>query len=84
MRFLPTGENKLTMPRSALVNYNHRRRKEMPVSTSRTEGLVSDIANTRMGKDQRVEWSPRGAQCVAVVRTAVLYGRLTAGETMAA
>lgn len=70
--------------RPALVNYNHRRRKGMPVSTSRAEGLVNDIANTRMGKKQQMRWSPRGAHRVAIVRAAVLDGRLTAGQTMAA
>jgi hypothetical protein len=36
----------------------------------------SNYANVRMGKKQRMRWSPRGAHRVAVVRAAVLDGRL--------
>ncbi|MFZ1481206.1 MAG: ISKra4 family transposase, partial [Paracoccaceae bacterium] len=62
---------------SALVNYGHRRRQGKAVSTSRAEGLVNEIANVRMGKKQRMRWSPRGAHRVATVRAAVLDGRLS-------
>jgi hypothetical protein len=48
----------------------------MPISTSRAEGCVDEIANTRMAKKQRMRWSPQGAHRVAVVRAAVLDGRL--------
>ena len=53
---------------SAVANYAHRRRQGKAVSTSRAEGLVNDIANVRMGKKQRMRWSPRGAHPVATVR----------------
>lgn len=62
---------------SALVNYGCRRRQGKAVSTSRAEGLVNEIANVRMGKKQRMRWSPRGAHRVATVRAAVLDGRLS-------
>ncbi len=67
----------LTHNLSALVNYGHRRRQGKSVSTSRAEGLVNEIANVRMGKKQRMRWSPRGARRVATVRAAVLDGRLS-------
>lgn len=61
----------------ALVNLGRRRRQGKAVSTSRAEGLVNEIANVRMGKKQRMRWSPRGAHRVATVRAAVLDGRLS-------
>lgn len=69
---------------SALVDYGRRRRQGKAVSTSRAEGLVNEIANVRMGKKQRMRWSPRGAHRVATVRAAVLDGRLSARHLNAA
>lgn len=60
----------------ALVDYGHRHRNGLAVSSSRAEGCVDDIGNTRMGKRRRMRWSPRGAHRVAVSRSAVLDGRL--------
>ena len=62
---------------AALVDYSHRYHSGQPVSTSRAEGCVDEIANARMAKRRRMRWSPRGAYRVAVVRAAVLDGRLT-------
>ncbi len=70
--------------RAALVDYGHRRRNGKPVSTSRAEGLVNDIANARMGKKRRMRWSPQGAHRVATVRAAVLDGRLSKARLLAA
>ena len=60
-----------------LTNYGCRHRRGLPISSSRAEGCVDDIANTRMGKRRRMRWSPRGAHRLAVVRATVLDGRLT-------
>lgn len=60
----------------ALVDYGHRHRNGLAVSSSRAEGCVDDIGNTRTGKRRRMRWSPRGARRVAVTRGAVLDGRL--------
>jgi len=62
--------------RRDIVSYHRRYHSDRPISTSRAEGCVDDIANARMGKRQRMRWSPRGAHRVAVVRAAVLDGRL--------
>jgi hypothetical protein len=62
---------------TALINYGSRYRADQPVSTSRAEGCVDEIANARMAKRRRMRWSPRGAHRVATVRAAVLDGRLT-------
>lgn len=61
---------------SALIDYGTRYRAGQPISTSRAEGLVDELANARMAKRRRMRWSPRGAHCVATVRAAVLDGRL--------
>lgn len=65
----------LTNNVDALIDYGARYRSELPISTSRAEGCVDEIANARMAKKQRMRWSPRGAHCVATVRAAVLDGR---------
>ena len=61
---------------SALIDYGTRYRAGRAISSSRAEGMVDEIANTRMAKRQRMRWSPRGAHCVATVRAAVLNGHL--------
>ena len=72
--------------RTGIVSYHRRYHSDRPVSTSRAEGCVDEIANARMGKRQRMRWSPRGAHRAAVVRAAVLDGRLgaTSCDRMAA
>lgn len=64
--------------RRAIVSYHRRYHSDRPISTSRAEGCVDEIANARMARRQRMRWSPRGAHSVAVVRAAVLDGRLGA------
>jgi hypothetical protein len=70
----------------SLIDYGERYRSKRPISTSRAEGCVDEIANARMAKKQRMRWSPHGAHRVAVVRAAVLDGRLKpeANDLMAA
>lgn len=67
----------------ALTDYGHRHRNGLAVSSSRAEGCVDDIGNTRMGKRRRMRWSPQGAHRVAVTRAAVLDGRLTVSKMAA-
>jgi hypothetical protein len=62
--------------RDAIINYHRRYHGKQPVSSSRAEGCVDEIANARMAKKQRMRWSPRGAHRVSLVRAAVLDGRL--------
>ena len=68
--------------RDANINYHRRYHGKQPVSTSRAEGCVDEIANARMGKKQRMRWSPHGAHRVALVRAAVLDGRLKPPEVI--
>ncbi|WP_104017563.1 ISKra4 family transposase [Roseovarius nitratireducens] len=67
-----------------LTNYGQRHRRGLPISSSRAEGCVDDIGNTRMGKRRRMRWSPKGAHRVAVVRAAVLDRRLNGAYQRAA
>ena len=60
----------------SIPDYGQRYRKGLPVSTSRAEGCVDELANFRMGKRRRMRWSPKGAHRVAITRAAVLDGRL--------
>jgi hypothetical protein len=62
----------------SLTDCGARYRSKVPISTSRAEGCVDEIANARMAKKQRMRSSPQGAHCVATVRAAVLGGRFKA------
>ena len=66
---------------SALIDYGTRYRAERPISSSRAESSVAEIANARMAKRWRMRWSLQGAHCVATVRAAVLDGPLHAFTT---
>lgn len=66
----------LTNNTGSLINNGEGYRSKLPISTSRPEGCVDEIANARMAKKQGMRWSPQGAHRVAVVRAAVLDGRL--------
>lgn len=68
----------LRLNRTSLVNYGRRYRAGLVISTSRAESCVEEIANARMSKKRRMRWSPKGAHRMAVVRSAVLDGRLDA------
>jgi hypothetical protein len=60
----------------SLINYGERSRSKLPISISRAEGCVDEIANARMAKKQRMRWSPQGAHRISTVRAAVLDSRL--------
>ncbi len=59
----------------ALIDYGQRYRAGKPISTSRAEGTVNQLVNTRMNKRRQMRWSPRGAHRVLQVRAALLDGR---------
>jgi len=62
----------------SLIDCGERYRSKLPISTSRGEGWVDEIANARMAKKRRMRWSPQGAHRMATVRAPVLDGRLKA------
>jgi hypothetical protein len=61
---------------AAIIDYSRRYYSKLPVASSVAEGCVDEIANSRMGKKQRMRWSPRGAHRVVTVRAAMLDNRL--------
>ena len=61
----------------SLIDYGELYRSKLPISISRAEGWVDEIANDRTAKEQRIRWSPQGAHRIAVVRASVPGYRLT-------
>lgn len=59
------------------------RRQGEPISTATTESTVQRLLHRRMGANQQMRWSPRGAHRMLKVRTAVMNGRLAADYTVA-
>ncbi|TGD60950.1 hypothetical protein EYC08_19795 [Tabrizicola sp. WMC-M-20] len=58
----------------SFVDYGRCYLSGLPISSSRAEGSVDDIANARMGKRRKMRWSAKGAHRVADKRAAVLDG----------
>jgi hypothetical protein len=54
-----------------IIDYATARRNDEPISTAATESTVQWLLHRRMGANQQMRWSPRGAHCMLKVRTAV-------------
>jgi hypothetical protein len=59
-----------------IIDYAKARRDGEPISTATTEGTVQWLLHRRMGANQQMRWSPRGAHRMLKVRTAVANGTL--------
>jgi hypothetical protein len=59
-----------------IIDYARARRIGGPISTATTEGAVQWLLRRRMGANQQMRWSPRGAHRMLKVRTAVANGTL--------
>ena len=59
-----------------IIDYATARRDGEPISTATTEGTVQWLLHRRMGANQQMRWSPRGAHRMLKVRTAVANGTL--------
>ena len=60
---------------AALISdYATARRGEEPISTAPSESTVQWLLHRRMGANQQMRWSPRGAHLMLKVRTAVTNG----------
>jgi hypothetical protein len=57
-----------------IIDYATARHGEEPISTAPTEGTVQWLLHRRMGANQQMRWSPRGAHLMLKVRTAVANG----------
>jgi hypothetical protein len=73
-------ETYLTLNAAALVDYGRRYRAGLQIATSGAESVVNSLVNARMNKRRQMRWSPQGAHRVLQVRTAVIDGRLGAGQ----
>ncbi len=66
-----------------IIHYAKARRDGEPISTATTEGAVQWLLHRRMGANQQMRWSPRGAHRMLKVRTAVANGTLAADHVAA-
>ncbi len=59
-----------------IIDYAKARRGGEPISTATTESTVQWLLHRRMGANQQMRWSPKGAHLMLKVRTAVANGAL--------
>jgi hypothetical protein len=59
-----------------IINYATARRRDEPISTATTESTVQWLLHRRMGANQQMRWSPKGAHLMLKVRTEVTNGTL--------
>jgi hypothetical protein len=57
-----------------IIDYATARRCDEPISTATTESTVQWLLHRRMGAQQQMRWSPRGAHLMLKVRTSVVNG----------
>jgi hypothetical protein len=57
-----------------IIDYAAARHDAEPISTAPTESTVQWLLHRRMGANQQMRWSPRGAHMMLKVRTAVASG----------
>jgi hypothetical protein len=57
-----------------IINYEKARRNDEPISTATTESTVQWLLHRRMGANQQMRWSSRGAHLMLKVRTSVING----------
>jgi hypothetical protein len=65
-----------------IIDYATARGTDDPISTATTESTVQWLLHRRMGTNQQMRWSPRGAHLMLKVRTSVVNG--TFNENLAA
>ena len=57
-----------------IIDYATARDSDEPISTATTESTVQWLLHRRMGANQQMRWSPRGAHLMLRVRTTVANG----------
>ena len=55
-----------------IIDYATARRSDEPISTATTESTVQWLLHRRMGANQQMRWSSRGAHLMLKVRTSVM------------
>ena len=66
-----------------IIDYAAARHRGEPISTATTESTVQRLLHRRMGANQQMRWSPRGAHRMLKVRSAVMNGTLVSDYTAA-
>ena len=66
-----------------IIDYAAARREGKPISTATTESTVQRLLHRRMGANQQMRWSPRGAHRMQKVCTAVMNGTLASAHAAA-
>lgn len=66
-----------------IIDYAAARHRGEAISTATTESTVQRLLHRRMGANQQMRWSPRGAHRMLKVRTAVMNGTLAADHAAA-
>ena len=61
-----------------IIDYAAARHRGEPISTATTESTLQRLLHRRMGANQQMRWSPRGAHRMLKVRSAVMNGTLAA------
>jgi hypothetical protein len=59
-----------------IIDYATARHSDEPISTATAESTVQWLLHRRMGANQQMRWSPRGAHLMLKVRTSVINGTL--------
>jgi hypothetical protein len=66
-----------------IIDYATARGNDEPISTATTESTVQWLLHRRMGNNQQMRWSPRGAHLLLKVRTSVINGTFHEDHTTA-
>ena len=66
-----------------IIDYATARGSDEPISTATTESTVQWLLHRRMGNNQQMRWSPRGAHLMLKVRTSVMNGTFNQDHTTA-
>jgi len=82
-RLLSDLETYVSGQSDIIIDYAAVRRREEPISMAITESTVQWLLHRRMNAQQQMRWSPRGAQLMRKVRTAVVNGTLDRDHAVA-
>ena len=66
-----------------IIDYATARRSGEPISTATTESTVQWLLHRRLGANQQMRWSPRGARLMLKVRTSVVNETFNKDHTRA-
>ena len=66
-----------------IIDYATARGSDEPISTATTESTVQWLLHRRMGANQQMRWSPRGAHLMLKVRTSVVNGTFNKDHAIA-